>query len=225
MGSDTQAKFSYTTYVTLDNLSGGSGVYGQVTPISTLGAGAAGVYGQVTPVSTAGNEPAGVYGQVTPVSTASVEPVGVYGQVVAVSGFDFDVVTSNVSGVGDIIYYGDAGSITVDECQLLGGINDVVLVSGLAMPSADYSALADDKSGSVVFSVESGVAQLPTGATRGVYLYFSNHNGLVFSVSGVENIVTSAGSSMSVSLSGVGSHLGVIGDGTKWIATEEGGIL
>jgi hypothetical protein len=208
MGSDTQAKFSHTTYISLDD------------PINPTG-----VYGQVSPISTSSIELPGVYGQVSSIGTSYVELPGVYGQVSAISGIQYSVVTSNIAGLGDIIYYGDAGDIYLDSYQMLGAINDPILASGLVLPSSDYSSILSSSSMSIVFSENAATGILPDSDIDGVYLHFSNHNGLDFAVSGVNDIVTSIGISNLVSISGPGSHLGLVGAGAKWVAIEESGIV
>ena len=239
MGSDTQAKFGFTTFITLDNVES-SGVYGQVSPLSTLGANPPGVYGQVSALptsnaelpgvygqvsalSTFGAQPLIVYGQVTPTVLFGVDPGVVYGQVVALSGFGPITLATNIQGVGDIIYYGDTADLNVEGGEFFATFDNQVEMSGMAAPIATYDSLSTNDSNSIVFST-SGVSILPA-VEVGVYLYFSNHNGLALSVSGADPIVSAGGTSNLVSVSGVGSHLGLVGADSKWIAIEENGVI
>jgi len=259
MSTDTQAKFSTTTFVTLSNPSGVYGqvsamymfgvkqdsvygqvvaapmfnvgentVYGQVIPTPMFSVSPASIYGQVIPTPMFSVSPASVYGQVIPMLMFNVSPGAVYGQVVAISGFDqyTPLLVTNVSGFGDIIYYGDDAKITIESGQFSGDFKNLVNISGLALFEATPSGLNAFLSNSIIFSANAEVAILPDASgARESYFLFSNHNGLTFSVSGVDTIYTSVGANNSVSLSGVGSHLGLICDGNRWIATEENGVI
>ena len=200
-----------------------TGVYGQTLPTPLSRVGSMGVYGQVmpTPLSSARQEV--VYGQVMPVSLAALTATVVYGQVVAISGFGPITLTSTIPGVGDIIYYGDVADINLDGGNFAAAFDNQVIISGMAIPVSNQNSLSAQSSNSIIFA-SSGVSVLPTPDV-GVYFFFSNHNGASLSVSGVEPIATSMGEANLVSVSGVGSHLGLIGAGSKWIAIEESGVI
>jgi hypothetical protein len=157
------------------------------------------------------------------IRTLGVDEPVVYGQVVALSGFGSITLATNIQGFGDIIYYGDAADLNIDNGEFLAVFDNQVNMSGMAAPIAQYSSLSTQDSNSIVFAA-SGVSILPA-ADVGVYLYFSNHNGQAMSVSGADPITVASGVSNVVSVSGVGSHLGLIGGGSRWIAIEENGVI
>jgi hypothetical protein len=256
MGSDTKAKFGFTTRITLTaSITNGvygqvsalptsnaelpgvygqvsalptsnaelPGVYGQVSPMPTSNAEAPTVYGQTTPIILLGLDQGTVYGQVSMIRTLGVDEPVVYGQVVALSGFGSITLTTSIPGVGDIIYYGDAADLNLDSGEFLAAFDNQVSMSGMAAPVANYNSLATQDSNSIIFAA-SGVSVLPS-PEAGIYFFFSNHNGLSLSVSGINQIRTSNGVSNTVSVSGVGSHLGLIGTGSEWIAIEESGVI
>lgn len=166
--------------------------------------------------------------QIAPVSTSRVLAGQTYGQISPMSGIDFTAgfaFRTNVSGIGDIVYYGPEASLIMNSGEISGEVGDYVEVSGLMHTSASYDSLTAAKSNAIIFAVDSGVATLPEpgAGTIGVYYYFANPLGLDFSVSG-NSIRSSLGPQSVVALTGVGSHLGVVCDGGKWIATEERGI-
>jgi len=206
MGSDTGMKFSFTTFVRLDDVTNSSGVYGQVSAINT-----------------AELEPDGVYGQVSAINTAELEPDGVYGQVSVVSGDFPSVLQSNIPGLGDIIYYGENADINLDSATFQASFNNEVQMSGVARPTADYTTLSLADSEATIIGA-SGTAILPS-SELGVYYYFANQEGLDLTISGVNQFVTSNGLTDSISVSGVGSHVGLLGIGTRWLATEESGVM
>ena len=205
MGSDTQAKFSHTTYISLDD------------PINPTG-----VYGQISSIATSNAELPGVYGHISAMTTANVELIGVYGQISAISGVSIEILNPTIQGLGDVIYYGEEADININTGIFTGSFNNQVAISGIATATGVFDNLSSSQSNSIVFS-QNGTATLPE-AEDGLYLFFSNHNGLSLTVSGVNPIVTSVGEANEFDVSGVGSHLGIIAHRSKWIAIEESGI-
>lgn len=206
MGSDTHAKFSATTYISLEGPP--SGVYGQVSILPTF---------TVSAIDT--------HGQLVSVPMFGVQELFSYGQIVSISGFDeyTPLLSSNINGVGDIIYYGDIGNLNLSSGLFDASMQNNVVMSGIAYPISESASLISSESNSLIFSTV-GTVTLPD-SEAGVYFLFSNHAGVAFSISSADPIVVASGTIMLANLSSPGAHLGLIGDGTKWIAIEENGVI
>lgn len=162
----------------------------------------------------------GVYGQVSAINTAELEPPGVYGQVAGISGVFLSILQSNIPGNGDIIYYGEHADINLDSANFEATFSNQIQMSGIARPNANYIALSLEDSEATIVGA-SGTVILPP-ADIGVYYYFANQEGLSLTISGVNEFVTSNGRTDSITL---GNHVGLIGTGAEWLATEESGVV
>lgn len=170
-----------------------------------------------------------VVGQYTPIVTSRILAGETYGAFTPISGMQVDpysYLTTNVSGVGDIIFYGDELNMVMDSGVFSAPLGTNILMSGLCITSGDIDSVVDGKSHSVLYAQEGQIATLPAATnSHQAYFYFANPLGVSFGVTSESSIISASGSSTYIGFSAAGTHLGVVSDGIRWIAVEESGLF
>lgn len=208
MSTDTGYKLSFTNQIFLSKNNSQIEVMGTNSAISPLTL-----------------SPTNVMGANISFGTIALAAPVIYGGNASVTGNFPTYLISNVNGEGNILYYGDVAEINSDNLTLSGQFSKLTAFSGLLFGNDSIDNITATPGNSFYHISATGSILFPEASTPNQYVLISNYAGSAFSASGVSNFITSVGTSQEISLSGVGSHVGLISNGTSWIAIEESGVV